>query len=299
VARVAITGGTGFIGGHLATALRARGDDVVPLRRDDDHAAMASSLEGCGAVFHLAASTSVRTSFDAPGQVVRANVERTARLFEAARSAGCETFVLASSSSVYGNSTPLPAREDAAAAEPESPYAASKRAAELVVAATSKRAPGMRCVVLRYFAVYGPGMRRDNAVPRFASAVLRREPITLFGDGSMRRDFTHVSDVVRGTLAAAERSPAGFRVYNLGSGHPADLLTLVKTLGEVAGVEPDVRFAPRPPGDVDATFADITRARRELQWQPGVTLRQGVETVFEWLRQGSVPLAPTTVSTIR
>ncbi len=315
MARVVVTGGVGFIGYHLTRALLARGDDVVVVddfsdapypaarkRRNEadlvrefpslrvvhgcvtDRAALEPLCAGATLVVHLAALAGVRPSFAAPARYARVNVEGTATAFELAREAGCTRFVFASSSSVYGNSTPLPAHEDAPAVQPESPYAASKRGSELIASSLCRRAPETTCAALRFFTVYGPRQRPEMAITRFARAILAGRPITVFGDGSMRRDFTHVDDIVRGVLAAAERAPAGFRPYNLGSGSPVDLHTLVKMLGEAAGIAPVVERAPQPVGDVDATFADVARARAELGWEPRVTLREGLETVVRWVR---------------
>ncbi len=319
MARVVVTGGAGFIGTRLTRALVRRGDQVVLIddfsdttypserkRRNaadlraelpadalhvveacvSDRAAIAPHFAGAAQVYHLAALAGVRPSFAAPARYARVNVEGTATVFELTREAGCERFVFASSSSVYGNSTPLPAPEDAVAVQPESPYAATKRASELVVSALARRAPEMRCAALRYFTVYGPRQRPEMAITLFVQAALDGRPITLFGDGSMRRDFTHVDDIVAGTLAAAERAPAGVRPYNLGSGAPVDLRTLVEMVGEAVGKPLAVERAPQPLGDVDATFADITRAREELGWAPAMRLREGLASVVRWVRDG-------------
>jgi UDP-glucuronate 4-epimerase len=211
-------------------------------------------------------------------------VEGSAVVYELARQAGARRFLFASSSSVYGNSTPLPASEAAPCIAPESPYAASKRSAELVVASLSTQAPSMPCAALRFFTVYGPRQRPEMAITLFTRALLAGRSITLFGDGSMRRDFTHVDDIVRGVLAALDRAPAGFRAYNLGSGAPIDLHSLIEAIGKTAGVTPVVERAPVPRGDVDATFADIRRAYEELGWAPQVPLSEGLRSVCDWLR---------------
>lgn len=315
MSRIVVTGGVGFIGYHLTRALLARGDSVVVVddfsnapyptaeklrnERDllaefervrvvrgcvTDRAAMWPLVQGADAVLHLAGLAGVRPSFADPARYARVNVEGTAIMHELAREHGVERFLFASSSSVYGNATPLPAHEDAPAIVPESPYAASKRATELVASSLSLRTPSMRCAALRFFTVYGPRQRPEMAITLFTRAVLAKRPITVFGDGSMRRDFTHVEDIVRGVLAALDGAPAGFRPYNLGSGAPVDLRTLVRAIGETAGVEPIVERAPVPLGDVDATFADISRARGELGWEPRIPLRQGLESVVAWVR---------------
>jgi UDP-glucuronate 4-epimerase len=316
LARIVVTGGAGFIGYHVVRALLTRGDDVTVV--DDfsdgpypraakvrnegdllsafararvvrgcvtDRVAMAPTLEGAEAVVHLAGLAGVRPSFGDPVRYAHVNVEGTALVVELARQQRIERVLFASSSSVYGNATPLPAREDAPAVVPESPYAASKRAAELVASAICLNAPAMRCAALRFFTVYGARQRPEMAITRFMRAALAREPVTLFGDGSMKRDFTHVDDIVRGVLAALDaKGPPGFRAYNLGSGAPIDLRALVEAIGAVAGVPLHVERAPVPLGDVDATFADITRARTELGWTPRVPLADGLRDVLAWVR---------------
>jgi UDP-glucuronate 4-epimerase len=142
----------------------------------------------------------------------------------------------------------------------------------------------MRCAALRFFTVYGPRQRPEMAITTFLRAILAGKPITVFGDGSMRRDFTHVDDIVRGVLAAADRSErAGLRAYNLGSGAPVTLTDLVTAMGKAAARTPEVRHEPIPLGDVDATFADIARARTELGWEPRVKLEDGLKSVVAWL----------------
>jgi UDP-glucuronate 4-epimerase len=315
LARIVVTGGVGFIGYHVTRALLARGDDVLviddfsdaPYPRAEkqrnladlraefrrvmvaeacvtDRSALTPLVDGAQAVLHLAGLAGVRPSFADPARYARVNVEGTAAVQEVTRESGIERFVFASSSSVYGNATPLPAREDAPAIVPESPYAASKRGAELIVGAICRRAPAMRCAALRFFTVYGPRQRPEMAITLFTRAVLAGRPVTVFGDGSMRRDFTHVDDIVRGVLAALDRARPGFRVYNLGSGAPVDLQALVQAIGEAAGEEPAVQRAPVPLGDVDATFAEIGRAREELGWEPRISLREGLRSVVGWVR---------------
>lgn len=313
-----VTGGVGFIGHHLVRALLARGERVrvlddfsdapyptllkrrnaEDLRREHgaseleivegcvtDRALASRLVEGTDGVLHLAGLAGVRPSFADPARYARVNVEGTANLFEAVQRKGLSTFVLASSSSVYGNATPLPASEDAASIVPESPYAASKRSAELVMSAMLKKTPGVRCPALRFFTVYGPRQRPEMAITLFLRAILAGKPITVFGDGSMKRDFTHVDDIVRGVLASVDRAPAGYRAYNLGSGAPIVLSELVLAMGRAAGREPVVEHAPVPLGDVDATFADIARAREELGWSPRITLEDGLRSVVTWLRE--------------
>jgi UDP-glucuronate 4-epimerase len=213
------------------------------------------------------------------------NVEGTATVLRLALERGLRRVVFASSSSVYGNSTPLPAREEARADDPASPYAATKRAAELVASALALAAPEASVAALRFFTVYGPRQRPEMAITRFCRAALRGDAVPLFGDGSMRRDFTHVDDITRGVLAAADAAPRGFRVYNLGSSSPVDLATLLALIGEVAGRAVPAVATAVPLGDVEATFADTSRARGELGWAPRIPLRDGLRTVMDWLRR--------------
>jgi UDP-glucuronate 4-epimerase len=255
--------------------------------------ALATSLvQQTDSVIHLAGLAGVRPSFADPGRYARINVEGTANVLDAAQRAGHELFLFASSSSVYGNATPLPAREDAAAIVPESPYASSKRGAELIASAMLRKTPQMRCASLRFFTVYGPRQRPEMAITTFLRAILAGNPITVFGDGSMRRDFTHVDDIVRGVLAAADHTAhAGLRAYNLGSGAPVTLADLVTAMGKAAARAPEVRHEPVPLGDVDATFADIARARTELGWEPRVKLEEGLKSVVAWLESEPHPRA--------
>ncbi|MDB4934458.1 MAG: UDP-glucose 4-epimerase [Labilithrix sp.] len=310
-----VSGGVGFIGSHLCRALLSRGDTVrivddfsnapyptalkrtneASLRRDfpsvevvegcvTDRALAARLVEGTDGILHLAGLAGVRPSFADPARYSAVNVEGTANLLEAAQRAGHEMFLFASSSSVYGNATPLPALEDAPAIVPESPYAASKRSAELVASAMLRKTPKMRCAALRFFTVYGPRQRPEMAITLFLRTILEGKPITMFGDGSMRRDFTHVADIVRGILAAADLSPPGFRAYNLGSGAPVTLNELVTAMSKATGREVEIVHAPVPLGDVDATFADISRAKTELGWSPRIKLAEGLESVVEWIK---------------
>jgi UDP-glucuronate 4-epimerase len=310
-----VTGGVGFIGHHLTRALLGRGDTVTVLDDFSDspyptrlkrrhaevlrreHAGRIEIVEACitnretakrltegtSGVLHLAGLAGVRPSFADPARYAVVNIEGTATLLDAAQQAGTPLFLFASSSSVYGNVTPLPAHEDAPAIWPESPYAASKRAAELVVSSMIRKTPQMRVPLLRFFTVYGPWQRPEMAITSFLRNVIAGKAVTVFGDGSMRRDFTHVDDIVRGVLAAIDRAPQGVRAYNLGSGAPVTLSELIATMGRAAARTINVERAPVPLGDVDATFADISRARTELDWRPRISLADGLATVVEWL----------------
>jgi len=321
-----VTGGVGFIGYHLTRAILARGDRAIVVddfsnapyptaakRRnardlEAEHGAGVAIHDACivdrprieplfdgvDGVLHLAGLAGVRPSFRAPSRYARVNVEGTANVLEIARDRGIGKVVFASSSSVYGNSTPLPAREDAPAVAPESPYAASKRGAELVATTLARQTPSMQITALRFFTVYGARQRPEMAITLFARAILEGRPLTVFGDGSMRRDFTHVDDIVRGVLAAAERGPRGFRAYNLGSGAPIALRDLIDAVARACGREARIERADVPLGDVDATYADIARAKGELGWSPRVTLEDGLATVVDWVTNNPPPAARPT-----
>jgi len=311
-----LTGGVGFIGHHLSRALLQRGDTVrvlddfsnepYPERLKRRHAEVlqrehggrfrveqgcvtnrelaARLADGVTGVLHLAGLAGVRPSFVDPARYAEVNVEGTAVQLQAAQNAGCSLFLFASSSSVYGNATPLPAKEDAPAIVPESPYAASKRSAELFISSMIRKTPAMRAPMLRFFTVYGPWQRPEMAITSFLRNILAGRPVTMFGDGSMRRDFTHVEDIVRGLLATIEHAPKGARPYNLGSGAPVTLTELVEAMSRAAERPVQIERAPVPLGDVEATFADITRARDELGWSPRIELAAGLATVVDWLK---------------
>ncbi len=316
MAKVVVTGGVGFIGYHTSRALLSRGDVVVilddfsnapypteqkrrnaaDLRADfadrvvvhegtvTSRSAVSDALDGADSVIHLAGLAGVRPSFADPARYVAVNVEGTVNVLETAYARGILRVCAASSSSVYGDDTPLPAVEEAPSIEPASPYAASKRAMELVARACVRRMPELTFTALRFFTVYGPRQRPEMAITKFSRALLAGQPLPIFGDGSMRRDFTHVSDIVRGVLAAEARISPGFRAYNLGSGAPVTLRELVDALEVASGVKPTLVHQGKPLGDVEATFADISRARAELDWSPKVRLPEGLQTVFDWLR---------------
>jgi UDP-glucuronate 4-epimerase len=249
-----------------------------------DRATIEPLFEGADGVIHLAGLAGVRPSIQEPARYAHVNVTGTATVFEIARAQGIRRVSFASSSSIYGNDTPLPAKEDEPAILPESPYGASKRAAELVAQSIARQTPTMTVSALRFFTVYGPRQRPEMAITLFTRAMLADQPITVFGDGSMRRDFTHVDDIVRGVLAASDGERRGFRAYNLGSSAPIQLSSLVEALRVATGMAPVVGHAPVPPGDVLATYADTSRAEAELRWKPRVPLPEGLATVVRWVR---------------
>lgn len=312
--RVVVTGAAGFIGSHLVEALLRRGDEVVGVDNFDpfyprdekernlaeigssalelheltitDGPALERLLTPDTVLVHLAGRAGVRPSLADPVGYTEVNVVGTAILLEAARRAGVERLVFASSSSVYGDSTPAPFREDAAAVDPVSPYAATKRAAELLIRSVAPLY-GFRAAALRFFTVYGPRQRPDLAIHAFARRMVAGKPITLFGDGSQSRDYTYCDDIAQGALAAVDwtaAAPPGLEVFNLGGNHPVPLRELVAELSCAIGIEPEIRWAPMQPGDVQHTYADLTKSAAVLGFRPRTPFREGLRLFADWFR---------------
>jgi UDP-glucuronate 4-epimerase len=315
--RVIVTGGAGFIGSTLVDRLLAMGDEVFvvdnfdrfyPRSRKEANLRAASShprfrlVEADirdvtamrrlfaesqpDAVVHLAARAGVRPSIDDPALYASVNVQGTVNLLEAACSLGPKPrFVYASSSSVYGDRPDAPFRESDPVDHPISPYAATKKACELL-AYTFHHLHGLPVTGLRFFTAYGPRNRPDLAIARFAALIDRGEPVPIFGDGTSRRDYTFVGDIVDGIARALDRG-TGHHLYNLGNSDPVELLRLVEMLGEALGKTPSVRRLPEQPGDVRQTYADISLARAELGYRPATPLAEGLARFVDWYRCGS------------
>jgi len=312
--RVLVTGAAGFIGSWVCQRLLERGDAVLGLDNFDPFYARSikqRNLDDCGAVragfafhegelcdraqldalladadavVHLAALAGVRPSLEAPARYMRVNVEGTTALLEACRAADVRRLVVASSSSVYGARSRTPFHEDDPCDRPASPYAASKRATELVCATHHQLYElGVSC--LRYFTVYGPRQRPEMAIHKFVRRALAGEPLEIFGDGGSGRDYTYIDDAVAATLAALDRQDGGFHVYNVGGSQPVLLRDLVATIGEVLGVELRLTRLPWQAGDVPITCADVTRAERELGFQARVPLEDGLRRFLGWYRE--------------
>lgn len=310
---VLVTGGAGFIGSHVAGRLLARGARVAvwddlndfydpAIKRANlaalaeagggrfefrlldvaDGAAVAAGFKGSrfDQVIHLAARAGVRPSLDAPALYARVNVEGTVNLLEGARAAGCRKFVLASSSSVYGGNTKLPFSEEDPISHPISPYAATKLSAE-AFARVHHHLYGIDVVALRFFTVYGPRQRPDLAIHKFAALICEGRPVPMFGDGSSRRDYTFIDDIVDGVMASAT-GRFGCEVFNLGEAQTIRLDELIDALGEALGRRPVIQRLPEQPGDVPATFADISKARDRLGYDPSTPLKLGLERFAAW-----------------
>jgi len=233
-------------------------------------------------VLNLAARAGVRASVENPWVYVATNVDGTLNLLELCRRNGVMKFVLASTSSLYGGHNALPFREDDDTDRPLSPYAASKKAAE-TLAYSYHHLHKLDVSVLRYFTVYGPAGRPDMSIFRFVRQISEGEPITVFGDGSQRRDFTFVDDIARGTIAALK--PMGFATVNLGGDRPVELMEVVRQIAGVVGRSPAIQYRAPHPADVPATWASIERAKSELDWSPKTSLEEGLRACVTWFGQ--------------
>jgi UDP-glucuronate 4-epimerase len=308
---ILVTGGAGFIGSHLTDRLLADGREVVVLDNFDpfyDEAAKRRNLEGArksprmrlvsgdirdaaaleaafdalpiDAVVHLAARAGVRPSIEDPILYASVNLDGTVRVLEACRRRGVSRFVFGSSSSVYGNNLKAPFAEDDPVEHPISPYAATKRAGELI-AHTYHHLFGMKVACLRFFTVFGPRQRPDLAIRKFAELIASGREIPVFGDGTTGRDYTYVDDIVDGVVAALDRA-TGFHIWNLGGAHPVVLKDLIDRLARGLGRIPAIRRLPPQPGDVERTWADVSRAKRELAWAPSTSFERGMELFLAW-----------------
>jgi UDP-glucuronate 4-epimerase len=238
---------------------------------------------GPGLVVHLAARAGVRPSLENPLLYSRVNVDGTTVLLEAARRHGVPRFVFASSSSVYGAASRVPFSEDDAVRWPISPYAATKIAGEALCHAYA-HLYGMQISCLRFFTVFGPRQRPDLAIRKFAESIEAGRPIPVFGDGSTGRDYTFVADIVNG-ITAAMALDARFEVFNLGNSQPVLLREMIATIEEVVGRRAIIDRQPEQPGDVPITYADISKARRMLGYEPATSLQEGIRQMVEWLRE--------------
>ena len=314
---ILITGCAGFIGSHLTERLLGQGHAVVgidnfcdfyaePVKRSNIAAAMAHEkfelLEADirdrdavldafartqpAAVIHFAAMAGVRPSIERPAYYTAVNIDGTVNLLDAAVAAGCSKFLFTSSSSVYGNNEKVPFAEEDPVDHPISPYAATKKAGELLCH-TYAHLHGLPTYCLRLFTVFGPRQRPDLAIHKFLRLVREGQAIPMFGDGSTSRDYTFVDDIVDGYCAALDRcgspSTPAYRVYNLGGNHPASLKEMIDLIGKVTGKRVTVDRKPMQPGDVGRTWADLTRSKAELGYAPKVSLEEGIAKQWAWL----------------
>ncbi|GAA4406069.1 hypothetical protein GCM10023187_25110 [Nibrella viscosa] len=236
-------------------------------------------------VIHLAARAGVRPSVENPSLYVDVNVNGTLTLLEAMRQAQVTKIVMASSSSVYGNSSTIPFTEADACDRPLSAYAASKRAAELL-AHTYYHLHGFDITCLRFFTVYGPRQRPEMAISQFTASISNGYPITLYGDGSTARDYTYVTDIVSGVLAAI-KNLGGFNIYNIGGSAPVTLLSLIQHIEKGLGSKAVINWQPMQPGDVEQTYADLSLARKLLHYEPTISIEKGIEQYIIWFHQNN------------
>lgn len=308
-----VTGGAGFIGSHVVEALLARGERVVCLdnfdsfydpaiKRGNVRRALADpkyklvegdirepalvetlcEAEGVTRIFHAAARAGVRPSIKDPLLYEDVNLRGTIVLLEAARRRPLTTFVFASSSSVYGGLPTVPFSETAALSRPISPYAATKLAGELLCY-TYHHLHKIPITCLRFFTVYGPRQRPEMAIHQFVRQIEEGRPVPMFGDGSSRRDFTYIDDIVQGVVAALDR-PFPFEVFNLGESATIELRALIQLIERCLGKTATIQALPDQPGDVPVTYADIAKARALLGYRPTTPVAEGVRRFVEWFR---------------
>jgi UDP-glucuronate 4-epimerase len=331
---VIVTGAAGFIGSHLAGALIARGRSVLGIDNfdpaysrqskrqnidrvrasttgtaslfelveadvcDRDRMSAVFAQHRPGTLFHVAALAGVRRSIEDPARYAAVNVDGLISVLDAARAAGCRTIIFASSSSVYGNNPKVPFAETDSVEQPISPYAATKRAGELICHAYAHLF-GLRIAAMRFFTVFGPAQRPDLAIMKFMDKIVAGDEVPMFGDGSTARDYTYIDDIIEGVLAAeravsdqqsaiSESGRVGltgfFRIWNLGHSQPVTLSQMIDTIARVVGKPARVKRLPMQPGDVERTWADLTRSAAELNYQPRISLVEGVRQQWMWLR---------------
>src|SRR5213593_1637452 len=311
--RILVTGGAGFIGSHLVEKLLAAGHEVVILDDFNDfydpqikHANIAGFAkdvtvchvdirdgaavrnlfhrEKVDAIAHLAARAGVRPSIQHAQLYCDTNVSGTLHLLEAARVTGVERFIFASSSSVYGASKTIPFSEEQHLIQTLSPYGATKVAGEFLCS-TYSHLYQMRIVALRFFTVYGPRQRPDLAIHHFTRRIWNGEAINQFGDGTTRRDYTYIDDIIQGVVASLGYDGPLFDVFNLGENETIELKDLIVALEDALGRKAQINLLPEQPGDVPLTCADISKARRLLGYAPATPLRVGLPRFVEWFHQ--------------
>jgi UDP-glucuronate 4-epimerase len=317
---VLITGGAGFIAYHVASALMQKNAEVslvdnfnnfydpeikrsnvrdlqakgqVPLHTvdilDRDRLRQVFETVQPEAVVHLAAWAGVRPSLEKPELYCSVNITGTVNLLELAREFSTKCFIFGSSSSVYGGNIKVPFSEEDPVDKPISPYAATKRAGELLFH-TYAHNFAMNITCLRFFTVYGPRQRPEMAIHKFAQLMQAGKEIPIFGKGDSRRDYTYVEDIVAGILAAIEVNPR-FEIINLGESQTVTLMEVVESLESALGKKALLRFLPNQPGDMETTYADISRARRILGYNPQKPFREGIRHFAEWFKSSRQSIA--------
>jgi len=313
--RVLVTGGAGFIGSHLTERLLANQDAVICLDnfndfydpeikreniidfmdnsrfhliegdiRDSDLVERIFRDYSPDAVVHLAAMAGVRPSIEDPLLYNDVNVNGTCVLLEAARKYPVSNFLFGSSSSVYGARDTVPFSEKEEVSRPISPYAATKVAGE-ILCYTYHHLYNIPVTCLRFFTVYGPRQRPEMAIHMFARLIRDEEVVPIFGDGSSRRDYTYIDDIIDGVLRSLER-PFGYEIINLGESQTVALMELVTLLEKGLGKKASLEMLPDQPGDVPVTFADVSHARELLGYEPSISIEEGIEKFVEWFVEG-------------
>jgi UDP-glucuronate 4-epimerase len=311
--RILVTGGAGFIGSHLAEKLLATGHQVVVIDdfndfydpeikhaniagfsndatvchvdlRDSDSVRTVFRREKLDAIAHLAARAGVRPSIQHPRLYYDTNVIGTLHLLEAARVTGVERFIFASSSSVYGASKTVPFSEDQHLIQTLSPYGATKIAGEFLCS-TYSHLYQMRVVALRYFTVYGPRQRPDLAIHQFIRRIYAGQPIDQFGDGGTRRDYTYIDDIIQGTMGALNYSGPLYDIFNLGESQTIELKNLISAIENALGKQAKINQLPEQAGDMPLTYADISKARKLLGYNPTTKLSEGLPKFIDWFLQ--------------
>jgi UDP-glucuronate 4-epimerase len=310
-----ITGGAGFIGSHLVDRLLATDVERITVVDDfndfytpaikranirehlkdprysihevdiRDRAALEQVFNerNFDCVVHLAARAGVRPSLSEPQLYTETNINGTVNLLELARHHDIKQFVFGSSSSVYGINAKVPFSEDDPIRQPISPYAATKGAGELLCH-TYSHLYGFRCVCLRFFTVYGPRQRPDLAIHKFAKLISQHKPIPVFGDGSTRRDYTYIDDIIDGVTAAIKYGKSNYEVINLGESRTVELRELISLLEKELDTHAIIERQPPQPGDVPQTFADVSKARALLNYRPKTQIEEGLRSFVEWFR---------------
>jgi UDP-glucuronate 4-epimerase len=304
-----VTGAAGFIGARTATMLIEQGHSVLGIDNVNDaydprikdyrlkklqalpgfkfhHADISqkSSIdlfkdEKIDGVINLAARAGVRFSVENPWAFLESNVTGTLNMLEVCRQFGCKKFILASTSSIYGENPVYPTPETASSSEPIQPYAASKKGAE-ALAHSYHHLYDIDVTILRFFTVYGPAGRPDLAIFRFVKWIIEGEPIRINGDGNQSRGFTYIDDITRGIIAALK--PVGYEVINLGGHEVVTINQLVEIVEELTGKTADVQYGPPNLADVSMNHADVTKAKNMLGWNPQVDLRDGIKNLIDW-----------------
>lgn len=308
---ILVTGGAGFIGSALASRLVASGHQVVvvdnfndyydPQLKRDRVATLIPYVpvyfldilnqDALNALFetyhfdvvcHFAGNAGVRYSIEKPAEQIDANIKMTVHLYETMKKYGVNRMVFASSSSVYGNDSESPFKEDARADRPVSVYGASKRASE-IVGHTYHNLFGIETTFLRFFTVYGPWSRPDMAMLKFANLMASGQAIDVYNHGNLKRDFTHINDIVEGFRLAVEK-PLGYEIVNLGRGETVDLMTYINLLEDSLGIPAEKHMMPMQAGDVYETFADTTKAKELLGFEAKMPIKEGIESFAHWYK---------------